>query len=157
MDRLKIANWAATLVVLGVIGVVAYPLFVRPRETRHGSCISNMKQLGTGMQIYLGDYDDWLPPHGWNNEVYPYTKNTMITTCPQVADRGLKNGYAMNWEVMGRLSTKLDASKTPLFFEIDVFAPDVIASVNARSKSRHAKGSSICYLDSQAKYVPAGP
>jgi hypothetical protein len=157
MDGNKIANWVAALVVLGIIGAIAYAALVPARQEGHrSSCISNMKQLGTGIQIYLGDYDDKLPPHGWDREIYPYTKNTGLTTCPAIEDRKLKYGYAMNREVMGKVGPTLPA-QTPLFFEFDVFAPDVIASFNARSRNRHGKFSNVCYLDSRVKALQGNP
>jgi len=49
------------LVVIAIIAILAailFPVFARARESaRRASCLSNMKQLGLGMMMYVQDYD----------------------------------------------------------------------------------------------------
>lgn len=53
------------LVVIAIISILAailFPVFARVRENaRRTSCLSNLKQLGLGMQQYLQDYDGRYP------------------------------------------------------------------------------------------------
>ena len=95
------------LVVIAIIAILAailFPVFARAREAaRKTSCLSNMKQIGTGMMMYAQDYDEIMPsgvfatqPAGiwgtpaWNDYGWcyiftlldPYTKNTGIYGCP---------------------------------------------------------------------------
>ena len=53
------------LVVIAIIAILAailFPVFANAREkARQTSCLNNMKQLGTGLYMYLGDYDDTYP------------------------------------------------------------------------------------------------
>jgi prepilin-type N-terminal cleavage/methylation domain-containing protein/prepilin-type processing-associated H-X9-DG protein len=53
------------LVVIAIIAILAailFPVFASAREkARQTACLNNMKQLGTGLSIYLGDYDDTYP------------------------------------------------------------------------------------------------
>lgn len=53
------------LVVIAIIAVLAailFPVFARAREqARAASCLSNCKQLGTSLQMYLQDNDSVLP------------------------------------------------------------------------------------------------
>jgi prepilin-type N-terminal cleavage/methylation domain-containing protein/prepilin-type processing-associated H-X9-DG protein len=54
------------LVVIAIIAILAallFPVFATAKETAKGTaCLSNIRQLGTAMQLYLGDYDDvWVP------------------------------------------------------------------------------------------------
>jgi prepilin-type N-terminal cleavage/methylation domain-containing protein/prepilin-type processing-associated H-X9-DG protein len=53
------------LVVIAIIAILAailFPVFARAREAaRQSSCLSNLKQLGTAMQMYTQDYDERLP------------------------------------------------------------------------------------------------
>ena len=53
------------LVVIAIIAILAailFPVFARAREqARKSSCLSNIKQLGLGMLMYLQDYDERFP------------------------------------------------------------------------------------------------
>jgi len=77
------------LVVIAIIAILAailFPVFSQAREkARQASCISNEKQLGLAMLMYVQDYDESFPmsqyfdsagyPHDWQNAIYPYIKN----------------------------------------------------------------------------------
>lgn len=117
------------LVVIAIIAILAailFPVFAQAREAaRKTSCLSNLKQMGSGLTLYSQDYDEQLPPAWigypsvpfpgyarWMDVVQPYVKNVGIFTCPSstanyapvptggtVAGSGVvdKNGgYAMN-------------------------------------------------------------
>lgn len=54
------------LVVIAIIAILAailFPVFAQAKNTaRQAVCLSNMKQLGYAMQLYLPDFDDtWFP------------------------------------------------------------------------------------------------
>jgi prepilin-type N-terminal cleavage/methylation domain-containing protein len=53
------------LVVIAIIAILAailFPVFARAREAaRATSCLSNTRQLGTALQMYLQDYDAGFP------------------------------------------------------------------------------------------------
>jgi len=53
------------LVVIAIIAILAailFPVFAQAREkARQTSCLSNQKQLGTSIIIYVQDYDETLP------------------------------------------------------------------------------------------------
>ncbi len=93
------------LVVIAIIAILAsilFPVFARARENaRRASCMSNLKQLGLGMMMYVQDYDGhysgagWaageaLPcPSGsgtcsssWPVRIYPYVKSVQVFNCP---------------------------------------------------------------------------
>lgn len=100
------------LVVIAIIAILAailFPVFAQAREkARQTSCLSNMKQIGTGLMMYLQDYDEQFPPvvgatavgnqmytQNWGVEytdpangatvpsiVGPYIKNRDIFRCP---------------------------------------------------------------------------
>ena len=54
------------LVVIAIIAILAailFPVFAQAREkARQSSCLSNCKQLGTGLMLYVDDYDETMPP-----------------------------------------------------------------------------------------------
>src|SRR5438045_950756 len=53
------------LVVIAIIAILAailFPVFAQAREkARQASCISNMKQIGTALLMYVQDYDEQFP------------------------------------------------------------------------------------------------
>lgn len=59
------------LVVIAIIGLLAailFPVFGRARENaKRASCMSNMKQIGTGVMMYTQDWDERYPPNSYND------------------------------------------------------------------------------------------
>jgi prepilin-type N-terminal cleavage/methylation domain-containing protein len=53
------------LVVIAIISILAailFPVFAQAREkARQTACLSNMKQVGPGLNQYLQDYDEVFP------------------------------------------------------------------------------------------------
>ena len=56
------------LVVVAIIGILASMLLPvlskAKKQALHASCISQLKQHGTGHAIYQGDYDEYFPDFG---------------------------------------------------------------------------------------------
>lgn len=67
------------LVVIAIIAILAailFPVFARARENaRRTSCMSNLKQIGLGMMMYVQDYDEHYPMNYWRTG-YPGVKQT---------------------------------------------------------------------------------
>lgn len=83
------------LVVIAIIAILAailFPVFAQAKAAAKGAVsTSNTKQIGMGLQIYLGDHDDIMPllnglndsgRTNWKHSVHPYVKNTDIFTDP---------------------------------------------------------------------------
>jgi prepilin-type N-terminal cleavage/methylation domain-containing protein/prepilin-type processing-associated H-X9-DG protein len=83
------------LVVIAIIAILAailFPVFARAREkARQSSCLSNIKQVGLSINMYVQDYDETLPMAvaGVPPSIYmttelldPYIKNDQIWDCP---------------------------------------------------------------------------
>lgn len=92
------------LVVIAIIAILAailFPVFAQAREkARQTSCLSNTRQLGTALLMYVQDYDETFPKNefvdqnGWGiwpqNHylwsstlcVQPYIKNKQLYQCP---------------------------------------------------------------------------
>jgi len=104
------------LVVIAIIALLAailFPVFESARDrARSASCLSNMKQIGTGILMYEQDNDERLfwravsstsvgrtrianptfmsktvdtaqyYPEQWYNMLTPYTKSTQVLACP---------------------------------------------------------------------------
>jgi prepilin-type N-terminal cleavage/methylation domain-containing protein/prepilin-type processing-associated H-X9-DG protein len=89
------------LVVIAIIAILAailFPVFAQAREkARSISCLSNQKQIGLGLFMYVQDYDETMPAafaainaiNGGNvnvitfeDQIEPYVKNTQLYKCP---------------------------------------------------------------------------
>lgn len=102
------------LVVIAIIAILAailFPVFAQAREkARQASCLSNLKQIGTGTMMYVQDYDETFPFRPWHSgqgncfdpatlgvsgatnpyctsidwyaNIQPYIKNTNVYWCP---------------------------------------------------------------------------
>jgi prepilin-type N-terminal cleavage/methylation domain-containing protein/prepilin-type processing-associated H-X9-DG protein len=95
------------LVVIAIIAILAailFPVFAQAREkARQTSCLSNLKQMGTGIMMYVQDYDETYPQAyyylndnssaggyaQWSGLVQPYVKNYTLFVCPSDKNRGL--------------------------------------------------------------------
>lgn len=117
------------LVVLAIIAILAailFPVFAKAREkARQSSCLSNLKQMGTGCLMYAQDFDERLPgtytmmPPGpwplihWTTLIAPYVKNTQIFMCPSDSVHTW-NSYGANTYVMPDSRGAFDASIGPI-------------------------------------------
>lgn len=142
--------------------------FFPPTTLKDGAlkayCISNLKQLSTAQLIYLDDHDQRFQSAAWSDPILPYTKNPDLLTCPKFyKEKDGKYGYAMNFELVGANAKEFgDPETTPLFFEIDALAKDVVANVEAYSTTRHSRsgkpiGGVVSYLDTRTKFVKVAP
>jgi prepilin-type N-terminal cleavage/methylation domain-containing protein len=129
------------LVVIAIIAILAailFPVFAKAREAaRRASCLNNMKQMGTGIMMYVQDYDEtYMPRRGggiangghWGYVIQPYVKNDKLWTCPSnsasanttigtpVPDPGFRlrrsygvNGWVFDNELFGLNAARLQA------------------------------------------------
>ncbi len=86
------------LVVIAIIAILAailFPVFAKAREkARQIACLSNEKQIGTGLLQYNQDFDETFPmrytdtdpadghQRSWKDEIYPYIKSYAVFKCP---------------------------------------------------------------------------
>jgi prepilin-type N-terminal cleavage/methylation domain-containing protein/prepilin-type processing-associated H-X9-DG protein len=91
------------LVVIAIIAILAailFPVFAQAREmARKTSCLSNQKQMSTGILMYMQDYDEVVipantngysigclgcgsPDQVWPQLIQPYVKNWQVLRCP---------------------------------------------------------------------------
>ena len=117
------------LVVIAIIAILAailFPVFAAAKEAaKKTQCMSNCKQIGTGLYMYVSDTDDTLPmanypstsippytkfafhngagigEQAWADLVQPYIKNYKLFTCPADASGRPKN--SLGQEVPGEL------------------------------------------------------
>jgi prepilin-type N-terminal cleavage/methylation domain-containing protein/prepilin-type processing-associated H-X9-DG protein len=93
------------LVVIAIIAILAailFPVFAQAREkARAASCLSNHRQLGTGLMLYVQDYDETYPITFYMafegagmpcimtsfQALQPYQRNSQIVLCPSDTTR----------------------------------------------------------------------
>jgi prepilin-type N-terminal cleavage/methylation domain-containing protein len=116
------------LVVIAIIAILAailFPVFAHAREkARAATCLSNCKQIGLSMAMYLQDYDSTFPIQKrdamksmavggkeptFYDELLPYCKNGGIWICPSgKADTGQRLAPpAMGYHMNGNLITAM--------------------------------------------------
>lgn len=93
-----------TIAIISILTATLFPVFARARENaRRTSCMSNLKQFGIAMMMYVQDYDEMYPmavasnmgsnpPGGaqnlggnnwsWQQLLHPYHKSIQIFYCP---------------------------------------------------------------------------
>jgi prepilin-type N-terminal cleavage/methylation domain-containing protein/prepilin-type processing-associated H-X9-DG protein len=127
------------LVVIAIIAILAailFPVFAQAREkARQVSCLSNIKQLGTAIYMYVQDYDEMYPhadyslPAGsgsplnpaasgtyatrvnhykWESWLLPYVKNVQIMQCPSRAKDA--EAWAVNGELKNAYALNLSVT-----------------------------------------------
>ena len=113
------------LVVIAIIALLAailFPVFARARENaRKTSCLSNAKQIATGVAMYTQDYDEYMVPLGndtapsaspiipaayswWPDLIYPYIKSRQVFFCPSATPKttvsiGMNHPQFGYWQV----------------------------------------------------------
>jgi prepilin-type N-terminal cleavage/methylation domain-containing protein len=117
------------LVVIAIIAILAailFPVFAHAREkARASACLSNFKQLGMAMNLYLQDWDETLPRMRfktikgpvcdsrsqivtWKSALHPYIKSYAFWKCPsnpnrdiasEDVDKNIPISYGVNWHV----------------------------------------------------------
>jgi prepilin-type N-terminal cleavage/methylation domain-containing protein len=102
------------LVVIAIIAILAailFPVFAQAKEAaKKTQCLSNQKQLGTSLQLYLSDADDCYPiarafDSATNTNVVPntiYANSTTFTTeSPQTRSMfaNAMAPYNKNWDI----------------------------------------------------------
>ena len=67
------------LVVIAIIAILAailFPVFAQAREkARATSCLSNCKQMGTSLTLYVDDWDEVMPPMFFDINTYTAFEN----------------------------------------------------------------------------------
>jgi prepilin-type processing-associated H-X9-DG protein len=108
------------------------------RSIGHGpdeACLSNMKQLGLAVQMYVHDYDERYPDaFEWPVLTQPYLKNLQVLICPR--DPMPKTVSGLPWQQGGPLSYAFASdlsearlaqiaapAETPMLFDSDL-VPD---------------------------------
>ena len=118
------------IAIIAILAAIMFPVFSTARgKARETQCLNNLMQIGTGITMYVDDYNGKLPPMfvpsieatpsgdalidltafgetgtawAWTNCIYPYIKSNKIFECPDapVDDQATyDNGYGINYQL----------------------------------------------------------
>jgi len=137
--------WFSGIMVF-IVMIAAVLSFVNPcrKAAPKSTCLNNLKQIGTALNMYERDWDDRFPPlyavhacapqgKGWMDNLLVYARNKHITRCPSAPDRLT---YSFNRQLSGIKEAKI--AKTAETFAI-------FESVNAMPESNNLNGGEACH------------
>src|SRR6266540_1241660 len=82
------------LVVIAIIVILAallFPVFAQARDrARQATCLSNLQQIGSGLAMYIQDYDERLPTCCTPGRAFTFTwqRDALGGACAQVGING---------------------------------------------------------------------
>ncbi|MCH8978394.1 MAG: prepilin-type N-terminal cleavage/methylation domain-containing protein [Armatimonadetes bacterium] len=132
------------LVVIAIIAILAailFPVFSQAKVAAKKTVnVSNLRQIGMGVMMYIADYDDTYPMMSslpgtsprtrWPDYIYPYVKNEPIFTSP-LAPEEMKGktfahnpevkygGYGYNYQYFGNSRLRWAAKESEIGFPAD--------------------------------------
>jgi len=134
--------------VIGIIAILAgllLPALAAAREKgRSANCISNLKQIGTGILMYVNDFGFYPPGHipnttqwdlfvgtyagGVNDPLSPAARSKVFM-CPSVlvANDGIKLNYSANPNICKEITTAISPVKADSVRRLD----DIIITADA--------------------------
>ena len=87
------------LIVIAIIALLAaliFPVFERSREQgRSTVCLSNIRQTGTSIQLYVQDHDETYPMNRFPDEAHPEGKCVLTGNAPYPISTSEDN--KINW------------------------------------------------------------
>ncbi len=119
------------IAIIAILAALLFPVFGQARErARQAACLSNVKQIGLSLSLYVQDFDEKMPADvsvppinggsagsmPYDRQVWPYLKNDQVYACPsdtvarensnlwdgRYAGRRLKRSYAF----IGKITTQ---------------------------------------------------
>ena len=106
----------AMIAVLATLGYAAADSVIGKGHAT--KCLSNMRQIGAAMQMFVGDNDGKMPgtSHGvsWTNSLGAYLGTNFIGKCPAVPEHRARVSYGWNDSLApAGKGIRMIASRTP--------------------------------------------
>ncbi|HZH97812.1 MAG TPA: hypothetical protein VEX38_02470 [Fimbriimonadaceae bacterium] len=149
------------LLLLSLIAVILIGLLM-PVRTGHGepaprtACLSNIKQVGVGMLMYVADHDERFPPRDlWMDVTFPYTKSAHIYRSTQIPEGQEGYGYAMNSRLsLSKTASIAEPPRHPMLYDSINFARNASdPCLSLPPAGRHEGGNHLAATDTSAKFV----
>jgi prepilin-type processing-associated H-X9-DG protein len=94
------------IAIIAILAAILFPVFSQAKEAaKQTKALAQMKQIGTSLMIYAGDYDDNFVPASmrttnpavdpiiWTEGLFPYVKNQDIFVSPAATN----STFSTNW------------------------------------------------------------
>lgn len=148
------------LPTIAILAAILFPVFGEAREkAREATCMSNVKQVMMGQQMYAYDWDEILPPAAdWPQVCYPYVRNAEVYLCPSDArpdkqrSEDLETSYTMSATV-GNL--RLPDVAKPMSLGV-LFEGTEVAGGREVAEFRHRGGLNVGYADGHVRWLSEG-
>lgn len=158
------------LVVIAIIAILAailFPVFAQARAKARGTaCLSNVKQIGTAMMMYVQDYDETTPSGrggGWEwwTELVPYMKSVDLLMCPDrpgtPRTQGNTNGVCVSGLYQLRGYTGYGYNWGPIHYRGGgLMGPSTLTAAGDLCGTRYHPGTAIASIDSPAQMFAYG-
>jgi prepilin-type N-terminal cleavage/methylation domain-containing protein len=146
-----------TIVIIAVLSAIAVPVSLSIREkSRQAKCLSNLRQIGVGLQMYLGDNGDVLPVLALGRSsktskepvletvLAGYIDSEEVFHCPSDHTEFKKSGSSYNWNI-----TQNGRNITDLSFFGNDNRPEAIPLVSDK-EAWHDEKPNFLYADSSS-------
>lgn len=146
-----------TIAIIAVISGIAIPVSLSMvAKSREAACLSNLRSIGVGLQMYLEDSNNHLPELALGRSsrnssepvletlLLPYLESEDVFHCPADKTEFRKTGSSYNWNITqnGRHITELS------FLGIDD-RPEIIPLVSDK-EAWHSGKTNFLYADSSS-------
>jgi prepilin-type N-terminal cleavage/methylation domain-containing protein len=104
------------LIVIGIIAVLIAMVMVALRRARIAAesvnCLSNLRQITTGLRMYTADNGNRFPNPGaeevsWESTIQRYLPNSKVFACPADEELAPTSGSSYDWRDTGVAETTL--------------------------------------------------
>jgi prepilin-type N-terminal cleavage/methylation domain-containing protein/prepilin-type processing-associated H-X9-DG protein len=151
------------LVVIAIVAVLAglaFPVYQRVMQSgRSSACLSNLRQLGVALNLYLGEHDMKMPELEAgrrdksedvpviDNTLNTYVKDARVFACPADARFAVNTGTSYYWNValngqplasLNLLNIIQDHSRILILADKEGFHPYIENKVNVLYADGHA-------------------
>ncbi|MEM0913039.1 MAG: type II secretion system protein [Planctomycetota bacterium] len=124
------------LVVLGVIAIlvlILMPVLAGSRsEAKRVECLSHLRSLHVGFELYAADHDGWVPdedsPYTWDALIQPYIaeEREYVWACPEDDDNFYED-YATSYEIRDWFAVSIDHPERSLANKrLEEASPDMV-------------------------------
>ena len=155
-----LAELLVVLAIVGVLAAISVPLYGRAAESgRAAKCVSNLRQLGAALGVYLGEHNLTMPTlvsgrtsvnegaAAIDNTLDAYASNKAVFTCPSDRGEAAKSGTSYYWNVAlnGQSATGLNffqeynQTKIPILSDKAAYHPNLENKVNLLYADGHAE------------------